>query len=65
MANKTTLELAVLALVIAGGINWGLVGLFNLNLVDKIFGSVAILPTIVYILVGLAALSMLYTSVKK
>ncbi|MBN1170260.1 DUF378 domain-containing protein [Candidatus Micrarchaeota archaeon] len=42
-------------LVIVGGLNWGLVGLLNLNLVTLIFGSVEILVTVVYVLVGLSA----------
>ena len=42
-------------LVIVGGLNWGLVGLFNFNLVSFLFGSIEILERVVYILVGLAA----------
>jgi hypothetical protein len=48
-----------LVLIIIGGINWGLVGLFDFNLVTFIFGRTA-LTTIVYILVGLAALYSIY-----
>ncbi|MCR4283979.1 MAG: DUF378 domain-containing protein [Parcubacteria group bacterium] len=43
-------------LVIVGGINWGLVGLLNFNLVAKIFGSVPVLEKIIYILVGISAI---------
>jgi uncharacterized membrane protein YuzA (DUF378 family) len=42
-------------LLIVGGLNWGLVGLFNLNLVDLIFGVGSLLSKVVYILVGLSA----------
>ena len=45
-----------LALVIIGAINWGLVGIFNFNLVDTIFGMVSILSRIIYILVGISGL---------
>ena len=38
-----------LALVIIGAINWGLVGIFNFNLVDTIFGMMSILSRIIYI----------------
>ncbi|OQA03479.1 MAG: hypothetical protein BWY68_00730 [bacterium ADurb.Bin400] len=43
-------------LLIIGGINWGLVGLFGLDLVAAIFGTFTLLTRIVYILVGLAAI---------
>lgn len=46
------------ALVFVGGVNWGLVGLFNWNLVEVIFGGVPVLVRIIYILVGLSALAM-------
>lgn len=47
-------------LVIIGGLNWGLVGAFNFNLVSAIFGDMSILSRIVYILVGLAAVALIY-----
>jgi len=37
-------------------LNWGLIGLFNFNLVDFLFGEGSILAKIVYILVGIASL---------
>lgn len=46
----------VIILVIVGAVNWGLVGLFNLDLVSTIFGLGTLLSRIVYILVGLAGL---------
>ena len=42
-------------LAIVGGLNWGLVGLFDFNLVAFIFGQMSMLSRIVYIVVGLAA----------
>lgn len=45
-----------LTLVIIGAINWLLVGLFEFNLVDEIFGSLSILTRILYIIVGIAGL---------
>lgn len=45
-----------LALVIIGAINWGLVGIFNFNLVDAIFGAMSIISRIIYILVGVSGL---------
>lgn len=48
------LNAIILTLVIIGGINWGLVGLFNYNLVDSIFGTMSIVSRIIYTLVGIA-----------
>ena len=45
-----------LTLIIIGGLNWGLVGAFDYNLVDSLFGMGSMLAKIVYILVGLAAI---------
>jgi uncharacterized membrane protein YuzA (DUF378 family) len=53
------LDIITLVLVIIGGINWGLVGLFNLDLVAAIFGAGSGLSRIVYVLVGLSALYQL------
>ncbi len=49
------LNILTLALVIVGGLNWGLVGLFSFDLVAAIFGAGSALSRIVYILVGLSA----------
>ncbi|HEX4044308.1 MAG TPA: DUF378 domain-containing protein [Gammaproteobacteria bacterium] len=40
-------------IVLIGGINWGLVGLFNLNLVSALFGMM--LGRLIFIVVGIAA----------
>ncbi|MGN6590700.1 MAG: DUF378 domain-containing protein [Sphingomicrobium sp.] len=50
------INLITLVLVIVGGLNWGLVGAFNFNLVAAIFGEMSALSRIVYVLVGLSAL---------
>ena len=49
-----TLDAIVLTLVIIGAINWGLIGFFNFNLVDTLFGSVAWLTRTIYAIVGIA-----------
>ncbi len=59
MKNLSVLDWIALILVIIGGLNWGLVGLFSFNLIDKIFGGVYIIARIIYILVGLAAIYMI------
>lgn len=47
--------LAIVLLVI-GGLNWGLIGLFDFDLVARIFGYGSTLSRIIYSVVGLAAL---------
>jgi len=42
-------------LVIVGGLNWGLVGLFDFNLVAAIFGDMSALTRLIYVLVGISA----------
>ncbi|NTW61496.1 DUF378 domain-containing protein [Candidatus Saccharibacteria bacterium] len=51
-----TIGVIALILVVVGGLNWGLVGLFDYNLVDSLFGVDSLLARIVYDLVGLAAI---------
>ncbi len=45
-----------LVLVIIGAIVWGLIGLFNFNLVETIFGHMTVMSRIIYILVGISGL---------
>jgi len=58
------LDWVAIVLVIVGGLNWGLVGAFNFDLVATIFGVMSALSRIVYVLIGLAALYLIYTSMK-
>jgi uncharacterized membrane protein YuzA (DUF378 family) len=44
-----------LILLIVGGLNWGLVGLADFDLVAAIFGEMSPLSRLVYILVGVSA----------
>ena len=53
-----------MVLMIIGGINWGLVGLMNIDLVAAIFGDGTTAARAVYALVGLAALYSIYTMSK-
>jgi len=59
------IELIALILVLIGGLNWGLVGLLNIDLVAVILGSVPILAKIVYDLVGLSAIYIAYNKFAK
>ncbi|PIO02894.1 DUF378 domain-containing protein [Candidatus Micrarchaeota archaeon CG_4_10_14_0_2_um_filter_55_9] len=58
--KKSALDWIAEILVIIGGLNWGLVGLANMNLVETLVGGIPPLNTAVYALVGLSALYMLY-----
>lgn len=46
----------VLALIVIGAINWGLIGLFNFNLVTYIFGDMQAISRLVFALVGIAGI---------
>lgn len=55
-----TVEWIALILVVVGALNWGLVGLFQFDLVATLFGGQAApLSRIVYALVGLAGIGVL------
>ena len=54
------LEPVWLGLVVIGALNWGLVGLFDVNLVEEIFGTGTV-ADVVYVIVGIAGLAMLPT----
>lgn len=46
-------------LAIIGAINWGFVGILNMNLVEMIFGSWAMVVRLIYALVGISGLLLL------
>jgi uncharacterized membrane protein YuzA (DUF378 family) len=50
------MELLAIVLLVIGGINWGLVGAFNYNLVTSLLGDGSTMTRAVYALVGLCAL---------
>ena len=54
-----TIQKILLVVTIIGAVNWGLIGLFDINLVATIFGSQSILSKIVYSLVGICGLVLL------
>jgi hypothetical protein len=54
--EKNIVYWVALVLVIVGGLNWGLVGAFNFDLVAALFGDMSMLSRAVYILVGLSAI---------
>lgn len=50
------LNIIALLLILIGGLNWGLVGFFDYNLVDAVFGAGSTAARVVYGAVGVAAL---------
>lgn len=64
MNKLNAMDWLALVLVIVGGVNWGLVGLMDLDLVATIFGDMSTISRAVYVLVGIAAVYMTVTSMK-
>ena len=60
MSGMCTAHKVAWALVWVGAINWGLVGIFDFNLVEAILGSLPTVERIVYVLVGVSAVFMLF-----
>lgn len=56
-----TVDIITFVLIAIGGLNWGFVGLFGVNIVELIFGVGTVLPAIIYGLVGLSALWQLFS----
>jgi len=63
-SKMNALDWVAMVLLIVGGLNWGAVGLMNVDIVAALFGTQTPLSRIVYVLVGLSALYSIYTSSK-
>lgn len=63
--KKGSLNKIALVLIVIGGLNWGLVGLFRLDLVATLFGAMSSISRVVYILVGLSAVILVPEAFKK
>ena len=50
------LQKIALVFTIIGAIDWGLIGLFDFNLVNAIFGNMDFLETAVYVIVGICGI---------
>ena len=61
MKKLNTLDWIAIILLIIGGLNWGLVGIFSFDLVAWIFGVMSVIARIIYILVAVSALYILFT----
>ena len=58
--DKSFLDMATWILLLVGGLNWGLVGFLNFDLVAALFGAGSMLGNIVYDLVGLSAVYLCF-----
>jgi len=58
-----SLHWIAVVLAVVGALNWGLVGLFDFDLVAALFGPMSAFSRLVYILVALAGIVLLATSV--
>jgi uncharacterized membrane protein YuzA (DUF378 family) len=63
MKNFNVFAWAALAVLVVGGVNWGMVGMLNIDLVSSLFGEMTILTRIVYGLVGLSALYIAFIAI--
>lgn len=59
------LEWVAWVLMVVGGLNWGLVGLFGVDAVVWVLGLDSVLSQVVYVLVGLSALFWIWKTFKK
>ena len=63
-STMSAVDYIAMVLLIIGGLNWGMVGLFNIDVVASIFGPESAVSRVIYTLVGIAALYSIYLSAK-
>jgi hypothetical protein len=62
--EKNAIDMIAMILVIVGGLNWGLVGLFGFDLVAFLLGALPLIQNLVYAIVGVSAAYMIYYAAK-
>lgn len=65
MKEANVVDWIAVVLLVVGGLNWGLFGLLEMDLVDMIFGGYNLASRVVYTLVGVAAIYMIYMAYEK
>ncbi len=55
-----TLDVIAAILLVIGGLNWGLIGFFNFDLIGMIFGSMSALTRLIYCAIGVSALYYIF-----
>jgi uncharacterized membrane protein YuzA (DUF378 family) len=69
MNNLNVFDWLTVAVLVVGGVNWGMIGAFNIDLVSYLFGEMTTLTRVIYSLVGISAvyviLAALYASTEE
>ena len=60
----SAIDYIAMALLIIGGLNWAMVGLFDVDVVASLFGPGSPATRLIYVLVGISALYSIYTAAK-
>jgi len=58
------LDWVMIALVVIGALNWGLVGIFKFDLVAAIFGALSLISRLIYVIVALAGLYLVFAATR-
>lgn len=58
------IDYIAMALLIIGGLNWAMVGLFNVDVIASVFGPGSAGTRLIYVLAGVAALYSIYLSAR-
>lgn len=62
MDNFNAFDLVAISLLVVGGVNWGLIGAFDFNLVSYVFGNMTFVTRAVYVLVGLSGVYIAFST---
>lgn len=62
MKNLSFIDWTTLIVLTIGGLNWGMIALFNIDLVSTLFGEMTVLSRLVYGLVGVSAIYLLLSA---
>lgn len=58
--SMKTLDVIVAVLLLIGGLNWGLIGFFNFNVVAAVFGEMTAISRLIYCVIGVSALYQIF-----
>jgi uncharacterized protein len=62
MKNLSFIDWTTLIVLSIGGLNWGMIALFNIDVVSLVFGEMTVLSRLVYGLVGVSAIYLLLSA---
>lgn len=65
MKNSHVIDIIAVIILIIGGLNWGLIGLFEWNFIASVFGYTSVLTRTIYALVGFSAVYKILTWARK